>query len=192
MSIRLKQFLFYTLCLILINSCNGQEEITAQLVPQLTTEQKEDIRQPVYVSTDQGYTWTPLTKGLPAYAEGSFLDTIGQELILATDNVGLFLTTDGRTNWKNISGKLPNPKINALWTEGDQIFVGVYKAGVYTTSDFGKNWINITYDLNDKKVQALRLINKELYVGIDSGISRLDQDTQTWVPLFTGAQILSL
>ncbi|MEO0341745.1 MAG: hypothetical protein AAF242_21390 [Bacteroidota bacterium] len=192
MAIRLKSIFFYAICIVFFSSCNAQDDATAQIVPDFTTEEQEIIRQAAYFSTDQGYTWTPMTKGLPGYTEGSFLDTFGEELLLATDNVGLFVTTNGRSQWKNISGQLPSSKINAIWTEGEQIYAGVYKAGIYTTDDLGKTWTDITYNLDDKRVQAIRIINGRLYVGTDSGIAKLNPKTQTWIPLYTGTQILSL
>jgi hypothetical protein len=71
-------------------------------------------REVVLFSSDNGLNWQPLSSGLPDDTQASFLAKKGNEIVLATDNRGLFITHQNRTSWKSVSQSLPTLKINSL------------------------------------------------------------------------------
>ncbi|MEL7341165.1 MAG: hypothetical protein AAGM67_11820, partial [Bacteroidota bacterium] len=149
-------------------------------------------RAPIYYSDDLGLTWQALADNLPAEAEVSFMGWMGGRMLVATDNLGLFISDERLANWQAISTDLASPKLNALWVEGKDIYVGVYREGIFTSSDLGQSWQSLQHNLPDKRVQALRILDGKLVVGTDSGIYQFDKKLSKWESLYEGPQILSL
>ena len=117
MHYQITRLLVFFLMLGLFSTCKSQEEQPTIIVPDFSPPALEnDVRSPLYISSDYGYTWQKTTTNLPSELQISFIDQFGDVLLLATDNMGLYLSSDDKTQWKNISKKLPNPKINALFT----------------------------------------------------------------------------
>lgn len=155
-------------------------------IPQLQTSKAS-----LYISSDGGATWTA-TLQLPAETQVSFMDTISERMIIATDNNGLLLSDREFSNFRKISGILPSEKINALFVDGTNIYVGLYEKGIYHTTTFGAIWTNMNSNLNDKRVQAIIVDEGALMVGTDSGISKHDAITNTWTSVFDERQVVSI
>ena len=71
--------------------------------------------------------------------------------MMATDNAGVFLSSENRTKWTSIGDKLPNKKINALYIDGNDILVGVYQKGIYKSADNGNTWTSLNFNLTKFK-----------------------------------------
>jgi hypothetical protein len=127
-------------------------------------------REIVAVSTDKGLTWKPLNTGLPENTQATLLESKGNELLLATDNQGIFISENNKSKWRNIGRDLPSAKINALFVAGDDIYAGVYKHGIYNSSSNGNSWISLNERLPNLNVQAILKLNENLIVGTDIGI----------------------
>ena len=153
---------------------------------------KPIVRSPLMVSRDYGSTWMNIDEGLAPNAEASFIESKGEEMVLATDNQGIYLSQNNRTQWKAIGKDLPNQKINALHVGGESIFAGVYRAGIFETRDEGKNWESLNFDLPNLSVQAILQVQDELWLGTDSGIFKLAKGSKNWESTEVNAQVLSL
>ncbi|MEL6846178.1 MAG: hypothetical protein AAFP02_23465, partial [Bacteroidota bacterium] len=150
------------------------------------------IRAPIYYSDDLGLTWQALADNLPAEAQVSFMTWMGDRMLVATDNLGLFISDERLANWQAIGTALPSPKLNALWIEGNDIYVGVYREGIFTSADIGQSWQSLQHNLPEKKVQALRIFDDKLVAGTDIGIYQFDKKLSKWESLYEGLQVLSL
>lgn len=185
------------LCLIIAQSCSSQKdsipekatapiELPTFLAPQTITE-----RGPLYLSNDFGTTWRAASYNLPKDIQVSFIEKKGNELVIATDNKGIFLSEKNKTDWTNISEGLPNNKINALHITENAILAGVYQKGIYETTNNGKTWKSLNYNLPNLRVQSIIKRKKYILVGTDEGIFKLKQNEKNWIKVSEGVQILS-
>lgn len=146
----------------------------------------------VAFSTDKGYTWKPLNEGLPKNTQASFIDKKDNELVLATDNQGVFITENNKSKWKYIGQGLPTPKINALQIAGNDIYLGLYSQGIFKSSNNGNSWQSLNEGLPNLGVQAILKLNGNLIVGTDIGIFKTQNGLKGWIQKLSNSQILSL
>ena len=118
-----------------------------------------------WTGSNYGGDWINIGWDLPANIEASFLATLGDELVLATDNAGLFLSSNNKTRWRQIGRDLPGKKINALLVDGNTIYVGVYQKGVFKGDASDLLWESLNYNLTDLLVQSLAIYGNDLFVG---------------------------
>lgn len=150
------------------------------------------VREIVVFSTDDGATWQPLSEGLPATTQASFIDKKGDELVLATDNQGIFVTENNKASWRDIGQDLPISKINALHVADNEIYVGLYRQGIYKSSDDGNSWQSLNNGLPNLRVQAILKLDENLLVGTDIGIFKTPIGQTDWKQKSSGSQVLSI
>ena len=80
------------LIILFLFSCNTAENKTGigykEILP--STINKLETRFPLLVSNDFGETWESATENLPADIQVSFLEPKGTEMVLASDNMGIY------------------------------------------------------------------------------------------------------
>lgn len=196
------KLLLPTIFLLLFSmlNCVGQQEepatekpsssISGELFPNFTSTSEMD-RHPLLVSTDFGKSWKKIGQGFPEDTQVSFIEKMGNEMVMATDNQGVFLSEGNKTNWQFIGEGLPGKKINALFVEEGRILVGVYQKGIYESTDRGAHWEALNYDLPNLVAQSI-FMEEEIIAGTDIGIFKLNREQQHWVALYNGVQVLSL
>ena len=147
---------------------------------------------PLLVSDDFGKSWKSISENLPDDIQVSFIEETNGELVLASDNEGIFLSTEDKSKWKSIGAKLPYKKINALHIYRDVIYAGVYQRGIFQTKDEGQTWESLNFDLEDVRVQSILHLDDYLIIGCDDGIFILDEKTNSWIATNVKTQILSI
>lgn len=147
---------------------------------------------PLYVSEDYGATWQVPAHNLPDNVQASFLAKLGEQILLASDNAGLFISNKDKTDWTQIGTNLPTKKINALHVSGARIFVGLYEKGIYESKDKGRTWQSINYNLSDLQVRAILQTDTQMFAGTDTGLLLLDQETKKWKKIVEQVQINTL
>lgn len=157
-----------------------------------TTNTPNAIKVPLLSSFDYGQTWVDASQNLPKALQVSFMEQYENEIIIASDNMGLFLSTDNIQTWNQIGDKLPNPKINALFVNHNDIYVGVFRKGIFKSSDQGKNWTSLNHDLKDLNIQSIWQYENTLLIGTDIGIFHLDKSNNKWIPTNISTQVLSI
>ena len=145
----------------------------------------------LYRSSDYGLTWQAFGEGLPNGTQVSFMEMLGNEMVLATDNEGVLISENNLTAWKSVGLELPNKKINGLHIANGNIYVTVYKKGIYYSPNRGQNWISLNYDLPELRLQTILRLSDKLLVGGDSGIYALKDGEKKWHAIYQGPQILS-
>ena len=153
---------------------------------------KSDKRLPLLVSSDFGKTWESTVNNLPDDIQVSFIEEKGSEMVLASDNMGVFISSENKSKWNSIGDKLPNKKINALSISKEKIYVGVYHQGMYRTTNEGQTWESLNYDLQNLNVQSILKLDKQLLIGTDEGIYVLDDNTRLWKETNVKSQVLSI
>ncbi|MEO8664398.1 MAG: T9SS type A sorting domain-containing protein [Ignavibacteria bacterium] len=106
----------------------------------------------VYRSRDRGYTFTNVTSGLPnKTVTGIYAHPDSSEVaVLCQSGFGgghIFKTTNGGTNWSNISGNLPDSPGNdvMIYHPGmpTSIYLAALDVGVFLTSNYGATWAEL-------------------------------------------------
>jgi photosystem II stability/assembly factor-like uncharacterized protein len=150
-------------------------------------------RAALYRSADRGQTWAALPTNLPMDTDVTFLEKRGPQLLLATENNGLFLSDTKGQDWKQIGSALPEPKITALHLAGTAIYAGVYQKGIYVSHDEGAHWTSLNSDLPDLRVRAIATTTDgTLLVATDRGIFRRSAEQDHWTAVFSEGQVISL
>ena len=149
-------------------------------------------RVPLLVSMDIGQTWIDVSEGLPREMQVSFMQLLGDEIVIATDNMGLFISKDNHTHWDRVGHDLPGQKINALYIANQNIYVGVFGRGIFSSADAGQTWWPISYDLPHQNVQSICQFGKDLLAGTDAGIFILAENTTSWMPTNITVQVVSI
>jgi photosystem II stability/assembly factor-like uncharacterized protein len=149
-------------------------------------------RELIYRSLDDGQTWSPLTQNLPKETEVSFLHRRGQQIVMATDSAGIFVSDDKKLDWRQIGSGLPGKKITALHLSGSDIYAGVYQQGIYWSQDDGAVWQTLNADLKDLRVRDVLKVRRELVIATDSGIFQTSSGQAKWIQRFSACQVISL
>lgn len=185
---------FYYLPLILwwLVSCSMTTSDTSK--DQLT--EKSDLisvasHNPLYFSSDHGIGWHAFGAKLPSEVQVSFVIRLEDEILVATDSHGLFMSINDRTDWHQIGTLLPAQKITALFQSNGTIFVGLFEHGIFSSNDLGLSWNPLNYNLPNLRVRAITDLNDGLFVGTDEGIFRLDRQQKSWVRYFGSVQVNS-
>ncbi|MEM6723350.1 MAG: hypothetical protein AAF598_04885 [Bacteroidota bacterium] len=192
-------FCLILLCLITFGCLTKPKESIVEEVPQSiqtieTSPQKTSTttRRPLLLSTDSGKSWQDAAPSLPENIQASFIVKIDKELLLASDNLGVFISSGNKAKWTAINEGLPNLKINALLVVENTIYAGVYRKGIYQWSNQENAWTSINTNLPDLKVQCLHQTDNHLLAGTDSGVFKLDPTSKTWFSTDLKAQVLSI
>ena len=152
----------------------------------------------VYISTNQGNTWTAISSGLSPTNKLRFIVVAptNSQVIYASDGYAVWKTTDGGAGWNAVNGNLPNSLITYLTVHpenADYVYVtfGGYTSGrkVYRTTSGGTTWTNISGTLPNLPANCVLVqpnSNGVLYAGMDVGVYRLEPGAPDWVLFNTG------
>jgi photosystem II stability/assembly factor-like uncharacterized protein len=91
----------------------------------------------VFLSTDNGKSWSEKNKGLTDLAN-SKLTCIGSKIFLGNCK-GVFLSTDSGENWFNITKGFTDFDVEALSAIGNSLIAAI-RGEIFLSSDEGKSW----------------------------------------------------
>ena len=120
----------------------------------------------VYLSTDNGTTWTQINNGLSNSVITS-IAAIGTNIFAGTSS-GVFLSTDNGANWVQVNNGLTNTNVRALSVYGSNIFAGAgngSSGGVFLSTDNGTNWAQV--GLSNYYVRSLAVGGDNIIAGVD-------------------------
>ena len=137
----------------------------------------------VYLSTDNGTTWTAINNGIPATLIWS-LEVSGNNLYACTGGLGLFRTTDHGTSWTNLG--LISEIIYTCVVKGTTIFAGTGDHGVYRSTDDGATWNQVNNGLTWLHVKALFVKGNSIFAGTHPSMFRSTDDGENWIELTNG------
>ena len=124
-------------CLINAIEISPHDEATAYLA---TTRYKFDDKKPgLYKTTDYGQTWTRICQGIP---DGAFTRVVREDhqrkdLLVAGTEIGLYLSSDGGTNWAPFQLNLPVTPILDIAIRHDDIIVATSGRSFWILDDLG-------------------------------------------------------
>ena len=146
----------------------------------------------LYMSADFGLSWAPVGGNLPADANVYGVEQLGDQIVVATENYGLFIGRPEHADWIPIGLYLPGPKITALHISGDELYAGVYEKGLFVSKDSGHTWASLNQMLPDLSVRSILRVEGAVLVGTNSGLFRKADGEKRWAKVFDEGQIIAL
>jgi hypothetical protein len=96
----------------------------------------------VYVSTNDGASWTGPGTGLPSFSGVNTIFVDGVDLWVAVGSDGVYRSTDNGATWTAASTGLPafGRTVSAITRSGSNLFAGLRNSSVYISTNNGGNW----------------------------------------------------
>jgi hypothetical protein len=123
----------------------------------------------VFLSTDNGASWTSANSGIPGGASVNAFAFSGSNIFAGTGSNGVFLSTDNGSSWTAVNTGLTNTSFRALAVSGDNIFAGSYGGGVFHSTNNGESWTEINEGLTNTSIASFAFAGPYIFAGTDSG-----------------------
>ena len=153
-------------------------------------------RHGVYVSTNDGTSWSTANTGLPTDDAVNSLtfDSIQHQLWAATE-LGIYRSDDGGITWRAFNNGLPTNVIAntvqvADLSGGAQglVFAGT-SHGIFRSHDSGVHWMSSEESLFGTSIHTILIDFRSattIYIGTDIGALRSDDNGQDWGEIGAG------
>jgi photosystem II stability/assembly factor-like uncharacterized protein len=138
----------------------------------------------VYLSTNNGTSWTPVNNGLTDLWITAF--AVRDSIIFAgtRDGGGVFRSNDNGVNWTAVNNGITNTYIRSLIVCDSTIYAGTgwFNGGVFKSNDNGANWVKIYNGLADSlDIVALAAKGNHIYAGTNGkGIYHSSNNGANW------------
>jgi hypothetical protein len=138
----------------------------------------------VFLSTNNGTSWTAVNTGLPSHTGVWSLAVSGRSLFAGTTASGVYLSTNNGTSWAAVNTGLPSySNVWSLAVSGTNLFAGTI--GVYLSTNNGTTWTQT--GLTDTFVYSLAVSGTSLFAGTGASGVYLSTDNGTsWTAVNTG------
>jgi uncharacterized protein (TIGR03437 family) len=143
----------------------------------------------VYLSANQGQSWTPVNNGLTNTQVLSLAST-GARLFAGTDGAGVFVSTNQGQSWTQVNdGFLNRPEnlqARSLTHAGGALFVGT-DGGVFRSTNEGQSWTAMNNGIPpNTTVFAFAVSGSNLFAGASRGVFRSTDQGQSWTQVNNG------
>ncbi len=153
-------------------------------------------RNGVYLSTDNGDTWTLSNNGIPLDNPRVNMVTMNAAGDMYAQSMsGIYRSSDTGKTWTPISSTLPAGSIYSLAiTPTGSLFIVIDTLGIFRSIDNGSTWMHVGTGITTKNLWTLSSIPStiamnNLLVGTDIGIFRSTDNGDTWVQVMSGQDI---
>jgi photosystem II stability/assembly factor-like uncharacterized protein len=117
----------------------------------------------VYLSTNNGTSWTNVSTGLAHSPQGVRCLTVsGTNLFACTYNDGIFLSTNNGTSWTAVNSGWLFLWTSCLTVSGTNLFAGTSQ-GVFLSTNNGTNWTNVNSGLSNLIVYDIAMSGTNIY-----------------------------
>jgi len=139
----------------------------------------------IYISTDQGKTWSQSNDGLTKNTKVSDITTIDNILFVSTGyqinigDMGVFKSEDFGQSWQPAG--LNNLQLRLLrTTSSQQLLAGSNVLSIFISNDKGENWIQTGKEIENWSLFQVMESNNYLYTNGESGIWRAALPVKEW------------
>jgi len=154
-------------------------------------------RQQVFITTDWGATWAPISSGTANTIREMAICRSNPGIMYASSAINLFKSSNGGNTFYSVASGLPNRTITAIAVHPDSSNVAVisfsgFGAGkIYKTTNGASSWVNISGNLPDTPVNDVLIYypgtsTSIYYAATDVGIFFTDNYGTTWTELADG------
>lgn len=142
----------------------------------------------IWLSQDNGLTWTPKNNGLPVLDVHS-LAIDGNNLFAGTV-LGVYLSQNNGDSWTSAGAYGGN--ITSIAIMGDRIYIGTYLSGIFMSQNNGGNWTQINNGLNTEEIGSLLVADSNIYAGTLLGVFFSQDFGNHWTHLDNGIPHISV
>lgn len=164
-----------TLLISLLSLFNAPDDHAGKVTPAL------------YLSTNQGATWTDFTTGISAEIEPRNLVEEDGDLYLSTHRHGVFKLAENTDTWVPLRKGLPFGAEfflpTSLAVKGKFLTLGTYQHGTYVSRDGGKSWRPATRDVT-RCARTLLYTTTALLAGTETGVFQSFDNGDTWTRMY--------
>ena len=141
----------------------------------------------VYVSTNNGLTWTETSSGI----KNNFITNIfsNGSSLFAGSYSGIYSSANNGQTWQENNSGFPNMNTYGIFSDNSLVYAGTYEGGVFKSSDHGNTWQGCNKGLPQyNKAYALGGNSSIIYVGIQySGVFCSTDYGENWSKVWNGS-----
>jgi hypothetical protein len=151
----------------------------------------------VYLSTNNGTSWTGVNAGLSADTYVNALAVSGSNIFAGAMDGSVYLSTNNGTSWTGVNAGLPvRYTLLCLAVSGSNIFVGFAGDGVFLSTNNGTSWTAVDSGLPSIiNVMSLAVSGGNIFAGTDFGVFLSTSNGTSWTAVnagLTNTTVLSL
>ncbi len=128
-----------------------------------------DMLRGVYLSSDNGDNWIPVSNGLPDNPPTQCLTNIGSNIFVGTSYYGIFRSLNNGLNWIEINTGLTSSSVNCLYAYDSNLYAGTYGSGVFLSNNNGTNWSPVNSGLEYQIILSLVVKDSVLFAATLGG-----------------------
>ncbi len=133
----------------------------------------------VYVSNDQGGSWSPLNHGLNGAVV--FRLFANETDVYAGTEQGVFRLEQASDGWTAVSNGLRGKSVSAFAVQGASLFVAA-SGDLYRSTNRGDEWTPLNTSIGFADARAYAVNGNDLYAATDDGVARLSlTDSNNWM-----------
>jgi len=148
----------------------------------------------MFISNDNGTTWSQVTNGIPNNKKVSTVAVSGNNIFAGVFGSGVFLSQDNGITWVLKNNGITNLNIQVIVFNGSSVFAGTYQGGVFRSNDNGNLWTSVNNGIptpiSYQNIESLAANGIEIFLGFDpidgQGIYVSQNNGDTWVQSSNG------
>jgi len=140
----------------------------------------------VFLSTNNGTSWTVVNNGLTSTYVSSFAVS-GTNLFAGTYGGGVSLSTNNGTSWTAVNNGLTSTSVWSLVVSGTNLFAGTSGGGVFLSTNNGTNWTAVNTGMTNTDVWSLAVSGTNLFAGTyEGGVFLSTNNGTSWTAVNNG------
>ncbi len=136
--------------------------------------------QGVFLSTDDGASWSSASKGLMLNAPIYGLASIDSILLAGTVNEGIFRSTNNGTTWAHVDSGPTNSYVTSFAKLNNTIFASASGGGLLRSMDYGMTWIQSDSGITNGFGQFVFVKDGIVFVGTLNGLYMSSDNGSSW------------
>jgi len=143
----------------------------------------------IFLSSDQGETWTQKDNGLPAGVAINNWVFHDNAIIAGTESHGVYISVDKLQSWQPSSKGLHDTKVDALAVFRNTVLAGTYRHGIFVSLDNGETWKPSNEGLTNLTIRTIYVHKGAIFAGTNGGIYASLTGGRSWTLVEGGAQV---
>jgi len=151
----------------------------------------------VYLSTNNGTSWTVVNNGLPSNAAIRSLTVSGNNIfaaiITSSATSGIYLSTNNGASWVAVNNGLPSGVITtSLTANGNNIFAGTEGnyGGLFLSTNNGTSWTAAHNGLPPNTIMNLATSGNNIFAGMAGGVYLSTNNGTSWTAVNNGLSVI--
>jgi len=189
----MKKIILYTIIALSVNIVNAQWQQTSLSTGKISSIVIDGNNifagdtSGVFLSNDNGDSWTAKNNGFPSYTYINILAINGSNIFAGTNN-GMYLSSNNGDSWTEMNNGLPtvDHSIETISFIGNKIFVGTYNNGLYISNSNGNNWTISNSGLTSPWISAIAYNDTNIFVGAGLSMFLSTDSGGSWTTINNG------